>query len=98
MKKQLIIAFCLGIFACMCVAFSTPRELKEPTKDTKVFVSKDANQIDTIIEQWSKYGYEVKEIATQSVSTAVTADYYFYNSTSFRDIKGDIILVMVKYG
>lgn len=100
MKRQLIVAFILGICACMCVAFSTPREVKESKQDTKVFVSKNAEYIETIIEQWSKYGYKVDKLECQSISVSINSHSSGggYKEPNHRTEKGDIILVMVKYG
>lgn len=87
--KQLAI-FTIIIALGMLVAFTTGKS------DTKVFVSNDATKIEGIIEQWSKYGYKVDKLISQSVGLSESYDgsaYLRYNKST---LKGDIILIMIK--
>lgn len=68
--------------------------LIEKPSDTKTWVSNDMNYIKTQIDTWSKYGYKVEEIITQSVSISeASAGGYQHNISK---LKGDVLLVMTK--
>lgn len=92
MKKLLTVCLLFGVLS-LILAFS------ESKQDTKVFVSNDAKVIETIIEQWGKYGYKVDKIISQSISTSINSRTYVGEAPylpSYRDVKGDIILIMIK--
>ena len=61
--------------------------------DVKVTSSNDAQYIAKYIGIWSKLGYKVHSLTPQSVSTSITQ---YYGRPEYRDIKGDLILIMTK--
>lgn len=93
MKKLLlnnsgIASIIIGILFIICVSFTS-----EYKKETKIFVSNNAQTIKTVIEGWTKYGYEVESITPQSVSNSFGGEGCF---GKYEIIKGDMILIMIK--
>jgi len=63
---------------------------------TKVFICNNASDIVKLINTWTKIGYEVESLNCQSVSTSIDDSYQYYRGINYRDVKGDMILIMVK--
>lgn len=64
--------------------------------DVVTVVSDDINVINANVKAYSKYGYKVVCITPQSVSTSINSYINRNYINTYRDIKGDLILVMQK--
>lgn len=93
--------FKLGIGTIVIIAlvmFGMGQTSKPTTPTIKCFISNDMNIIKVAIESWSKYGYSIKSITPQSISTSINTHPSSGGHTepSHRTEKGDILLVMEK--
>lgn len=70
----------------------------EVTKSPTTFstTSNKMSEINATIIQWSKYGYKVKFIVSQTVGVSDAYDGSQYLRSAHSTIKGDILLVMEK--
>lgn len=94
--KALFIVLIAIVSTLLLSSYDKDKEAKG--LDVVTVVSDDINVINANVKAYSKYGYKIVCITPQSVSTSVNSNgYHLYTYTKpYRDIKGDLILVMQK--
>lgn len=93
MKKFLIF---IGIVLTACVVSLVLTSVTLNTgipPEEHIFVSNNMSEIKYHIEAFNKKGYQTKLLYSQSVSTSIVPTH----NQQYRDIKGDIILIMTKH-
>lgn len=88
------------MFSLLSFKGEKPKTETKIVTDTKCFVNQNMSTIKMYIEIYAKQGYTVKQLISQNVSTSID-DYYHHHVGGisggyYRDIKGDIILVIEK--
>ena len=76
-----------------------PKTETKVVTETKCFVNQNSGTIKMYIELYAKQGFTVKQLVSQSVSTAIDEHYHYKGMTNgygYRELKGDIILVLEK--
>lgn len=96
-NKFITISLLVVVIMFSLVSFKgeKPKTETKIVTETKCFVHYSMNIIKTYIDTYTKNGYTVKQIVSQNVSTSID-EYYHFNKPNFRDLKGDIILVLEK--
>ena len=88
--KNITILIILGLFL---ISMTTIQTLTSRSKQQVVFHSNDLNQLTRIINDYYKDGYRVTLSTSQSISTSLNSR---INMIDFRDIKGEILVIMEK--
>ncbi len=91
----------LGLSMAIVIAvllLSATKKPKIKIVDTKTFTCNTSGLAKSYIDSWSKKGYQVQFIISQSVSTSIDNYYHNYISgnSNYRDLRGDIIIIMTK--
>jgi hypothetical protein len=88
--------FFLGILVCFLISATTVATLTSRSKEQIIVHGTDAKVLCNTIDSYYKTGYRIVNSFSQSVSTSVSAEKYYYNNgyNSYREIKGEIIVVM----
>ncbi len=84
------------MFSLLSFKGEKPKTETKIVTDTKCFVHYSMNTIKVYIDTYTKNGYTVKQIVSQNVSTSIDEYYHQFTKPNFRDLKGDIILVLEK--
>jgi len=100
-NKFITIALLVVVIMFSLVSFKgeKPKTETKVVTETKCFVNQNMSIIKVYIESYTKQGYTVKQLISQSVSTSIDEHYHYKGMTNgygYRDIKGDIILVLEK--
>jgi hypothetical protein len=96
-KTLTIAALLVAVVLAPLFAFKGQQAKTETVIETKCFVHHSMNQIKFYVDCYSMQGYTVKQITSQSISTSI--DEAYRNSGGgnyYRDVKGDIILILEK--
>lgn len=95
MKINILLAIVVAVLVLFIAA--TPNKKPKTIIDTQVFTCNTSGLAKAYILDWSRKGYKVDHMISQSVSTSIqtrnNGRAYF---ETYRDIKGDIIIVMTK--
>lgn len=94
--KNITIFIILGLFL---ISMTTVQTLTSRSKEQVVLHSTDINSLTNSINKYYTLGYRVISITCQSVGTSINEAPEFYHSNNvntFRDIKGEILVIMEK--
>lgn len=89
MRKFIFAGTLILLMGLFCISATTPLFIQN-----KILVSKSMSSLQAQAEPFLKQGWKVKIIESQSVSTAIQNAHNYPNS--YRDIMGDVIMVLEK--
>jgi len=99
MRDKVLIFAAIIATAGMFLAATKKPETKKII-DTQVVTCNTSGLAKTYIDLMVKKGYQVQHIISQSISTSIEKDYYFYQSGSgghrYRDLRGDFVIIFTK--
>ena len=94
--KNITIFIILGLFL---ISMTTIQTLTSRSKQQVVLHSNDINTLTNSINKYYSLGYRVILGVPQSVGTSISeaGEFYYYNRVNtYRDIKGEILVIMEK--
>lgn len=97
-NKFITISLLVVVIMFSLVSFKgeKPKTETKVVTETKCFVNQNMKTIQVYVDMYTKQGFTVKQLVSQNVSTSINQYYHHRTDAYYRDIKGDMILVLEK--